>query len=62
MNTEKKYKAYISNTKESKAFDNVFGKTKENAISAIKRRHSLSWRQCCVWCVYIHENGQEEKV
>ena len=62
MKTEKNYKAYIAGTKESKAFDSVFGKTVKNAIAAIKRRNSPSWLDCCVWCVYVHPDGQEEKV
>jgi len=62
MKTEKKYKAYIASTKVSKAFDSAFGKTKESAIATIKRRHSPNWKDCCVWCVYVHDDGQEEKI
>ena len=62
MKTKKNYKAYIASTNESKAFDSAMGKTKESAIAAIKRRNSQSWKDCCVWCVYVHADGQEEKI
>lgn len=62
MKTEKKYKAYIASTKESKAFDSATGKTKESAIAAVKKRNSPSWEDCCVWCVYVHDDGQEKKI
>ena len=62
MKTEKNYKAYISGTIESLAFDSATGKTKESAIAAVKRRNSPSWLDCYVWCVYVHPDGQEEKV
>jgi len=62
MKTEKKYKAYIASNPESTAFDYAMGKTKEGAIAAVKRRNSLDWQDCTVWCVYIHPNGEEEKI
>ncbi len=62
METKKNYKAYIAGTNESKAFDSVLGRTKESAIAVIKRRNSPIWKDCCVWCVYVHADGQEEKV
>ena len=62
MKTVKNYKAYIAGTNESKDFDSAFGKTKESAIATVKRRNSPSWKDCCVWCVYVHEDGQEEKL
>lgn len=60
--TEKNYVAYISGTKESRAFDSAWGQTKESAIAAIKRRNSPDWRDCFVWCVYVHDDGQKERV
>jgi len=62
MKTEKNYKAYIASTNESKAFDSAFGKTKESAIAAIKRLNSPDWKDCYVWCVYVHADGKEEKI
>jgi hypothetical protein len=62
METKKNYKGYIASTKESKAFDSVLRRTKESAITAIKRCNSSRWKDCCVWCVYVHADGQEEKV
>ena len=59
MKTAKNYKAYIAGTNESKAFDSAFGKTKESAIAAVKRRNSPDWQDCYVWAVYVHENGEE---
>jgi hypothetical protein len=57
----KYYKAYIASTNESKAFDSALGKTKESAIAAVKRANSPDWKDCCVWCVFLHKDGQEEK-
>lgn len=62
MKNEKNYKAYIADTNNSTAFDSANGKTKESAIAAVKRRNSPSWQDCCVWCVYVYENGLEEKI
>lgn len=62
MKTKKNYKAYIASTKESKAFDNAIGKTKESAIASVKRANSPDWRDCYIWCVYVHSDGQEEKI
>jgi ribosomal protein S18 acetylase RimI-like enzyme len=62
MKTEKKYKAYIASTKESKAFDSATGKTKESAIASVKRRNSPDWEDCYIWCIYVHPDGQEEKI
>ena len=62
LKTERNYKAYIAGNKESRAFDSAIGKTKESAIATVKRRNSPDWKDCCIWCVYVHDNGQEEKV
>ena len=56
------YKAYIASNKESEAFDSKMGKTKESAISAVKRVNSPDWQDCYIWCVYLHDDGQEEKL
>lgn len=61
METKKNYKAYIAGTRESKAFDCAYGITAKSAICAIKRRNR-EWRDCVVWSVYVHEDGQEEKI
>jgi hypothetical protein len=58
----KNYKAYIAGTPESNAFDYAYGKSKESAIAAVKRQNSPDWKDCIVWCVYVHKNGQEEKI
>lgn len=60
MKTEKNYKAYIADNKHSVAFDFKLGSTEKSAIAAVKRANK-GWRDCCVWCVFVHENGQEEK-
>ena len=57
---EKNYKAYISGTRESKAFDYSYGVTRETAIAAVKRKNSPDWQDCYIWVVYKHEDGQEE--
>lgn len=62
MKKDRNYKAYIASTNESKAFDSATWKTKESAIAAVKRRNSPSWGDCCVWCVYVHADGQEETI
>ena len=62
MKTERNYKAYIAGTRESKAFDYAYGITKGSAITAVKRKNSPDWKDCYVWCVYIHADGQEENV
>ena len=58
----KKYKAYIAANKDTKAFDFALGTTKKSAIARVKRQNSPDWKDCLVWCVYVHENGEEEKV
>lgn len=58
----KNYKAYISANTESKAFDFAYGTTAKSAIAQVKRQNSPDWKDCIVWAVYVHENGQEEKV
>ncbi len=60
--TEKNYKAFISGTKESRAFDSAYGKTKKAAIAAVKRKNSPDWEDCYIWCAYVHENGDLEKI
>ena len=62
MKTKKNYKAYIAANKYSGAFDHSFGETKEGAIAAIKRRNGPDYKDCHAWCVYVHDDGQEEKV
>ena len=62
MKTAKNYKAYIASTNESKAFDSAMGKTKESAIATVKRHNYPDWKDCSVWCVFVHEDGQEEKI
>lgn len=61
MKAEKNYRAYIAGTNESNAFDSAKGKTKESAIAAIKRRNK-EWKDCYIWCVYVHRYGYEEKI
>lgn len=53
----KNYKAYIASTPESEAFDSAFGKTKESAIAAVKRKNSPDWQDCFVWCVCSRARG-----
>lgn len=60
MKTEKKFKAYIAANKFSAAFYFEFGDTAATAIAAVKIANK-DWRDCYIWCVYIHEDGQEEK-
>lgn len=59
---EKHYKAYIASPDESKVFDYAFGKSKKNAIAAVKRLNSPSWKDCVIWCVYLRGKGEEEKI
>ena len=62
MKTSKNYKAFIAGTKESKAFDSAYGETKKAAIASVKRKNSPDWKDCCIWCAYVHENGVLEKL
>ena len=55
------YKAYIAGNRYSPAFDHAWGQTPESAIAAVKRRNSPDWRDCHVWTVYVHKDGQEER-
>jgi len=43
------YVAFISANRYSKAFDQAYGKTAKSALSAVKRKNSPDWRDCCVW-------------
>jgi len=54
------YKAYISGTKESRAFDSAYGVTPRGAISAVKRRNSPDWKDCHVWCVELLPGGERK--
>lgn len=58
----KNYKAYIAANECTQAFDFAFGKTKESAIAAVKRKNSRCWEDCIVWAVFVHPDGQEEKI
>ena len=62
MKTSKNYKAFIAGTKESRYFDSAYGKTKKAAIAAVKRKNSPDWKDCSIWCAYVHENGDLEKI
>jgi len=62
MKNKKNYLAFIAGTKESKAFNRAWGKTKETAIAAVKRQNSPAWEDCIVWCVYVHDDGQMERM
>jgi len=55
--TEKNYKAFIAGTRWSVPFDYAYGRTKSAAIAAVKRKNSPDWKDCCIWCAYVHENG-----
>jgi hypothetical protein len=62
MKAQKNYKAYIAGTSESNSFDFAFGKIPTTAIATVKRNNSPDWKDCYIWCVYVHEDGQEEKI
>ena len=53
--TEKNYKAFIAGTRWSVPFDYAYGRTKSAAIAAVKRKNSPDWKDCCIWCAYVHE-------
>jgi len=57
----KSYKAYIASNKDTVAFDSVISSTPKKAIGIIKRRNK-GWRDCCIWVVYLHNNGEEQKI
>lgn len=59
---KKNYKAYIASNSESQSFDSVFGKTVKSATTAVKRLNSPGWKDCFIWVVFVHPDGQEEKV
>lgn len=55
-----RYKAYIASNVYSRAFDFAYGMTAHGAIARVKRQNTGSWQDCCVWCVAVHSDGQEE--
>lgn len=62
MKTSKNYKAYVAANKETTAFDSIMGKTAKSAMTAAKRKYSKDAKDLCFWVVFVHENGQEEKI
>ena len=58
----KNYKCYIASNKESKAFDSVNGISSKSSMAAAKRKYSKDKDKLCFWVVYVHENGQEQKL
>jgi len=56
------FKAYIASNFYTPAFDSAYGASEQSAIATVKRRNSPDWKDCHVWAVRIHENGQEERI
>ena len=58
----KSYKCYIAENKHTTAFDSVTGKTDKSAMAAAKRKYSKNKNHLCFWVVYVHKDGQEQKL
>ena len=59
---KKEYKAYIAANPYTPAFDSARGKTPASAQAAVRRKNSPDWHDLFTWVVYIHEDGQEERL
>jgi hypothetical protein len=60
-NTPKPYKAYIAANEYTPAIGSALSTTREGAIRNVKARYS-EHEELYMWVVYVHDNGQEEKI
>ena len=56
------YKAYIAANRHTRSFDYAYGKTPASAQAAVRRKNSPDWHDLFTWVVYVHEDGQEERL
>lgn len=56
------YKVYISANENSNAFDSVTASSQSGAMGKAKKTYRKNQKDLVFWCVYVHENGQEEKI
>jgi hypothetical protein len=59
---EKKFKSYIAQNRHTPAFGEARGKTSKAALASVKRKYKKDWRDYVLWTVYVHDNGEEERV
>ena len=58
---KKNYKAYIADNGVTPAFDSAVASTPNEAVEKVKKNNT-DWEDCFIWCVYLHSNGEEEKI
>ena len=56
-----KYKAYAAANEHTTAYAEACGSTEKNVLRKI-RRAVPDWKDQCIWVVYIHANGSEERI
>jgi len=57
-----KYRAYVAENRESQAFDCVYSQTAHEAEKELKAKIGEEEKDLFFWTVYVHENGEEEKL
>lgn len=57
-----KYRAYVAANKETQSFDCVFSQSKDSAERELRSRIGKDAKDLFFWTVYVHENGDEEKL
>lgn len=56
------HKAYVAENRESQAFDCIYSQTKDEAEKELKAKVGEDAKDLFFWTVYVHENGEEEKL
>ena len=56
-----KYKAYVSENRESQAFDCMHSQTKDDAEKELRAKIGEDSKDLFFWSVFVHPNGDEEK-
>lgn len=57
-----KYKSYVAANKESHAFDHEYSNTEAGAENTLRKRIGPDEKDLFFWTVFVHENGDEEKL
>ena len=57
-----KFKAYVAANEETPAFDCVFSQSKDSGEKELRTRIGKDAKDLFFWTVYVHENGEEEKL
>ena len=56
-----KYKAYVSENRESQAFDYMHSQTKDDAEKELRAKIGEDGKDLFFWSVFVHPNGDEER-